>query len=329
MQSSKLSVASVKKNFQKYIFVFKIVLPILLFGLLIRQFDIRFSYLDWQYSIKNAAFLPIILSFFLLFANISLDAMRWNSLNHNQIGFFESVKQVCISFASQILAPMLLADWLAKVGAQQADTIKERNYNWFINNTIQTLIHSLAGFAALVYFWDKFEDKFSVSPRWLLLFGLLKLVLVIIFWVLAFHEKIIPKISKNRLHSAKNHVFKPRAIILSLVLAIFRFFVYSTQLALLLYAFGLDWPVEKLIFACWLVFFAKSVTVAMGLVIDLGVRQISALWILGSLGVLPASIVWAISLIWLFNLCLPALPGFWWIRELPVWNKTKKPVFRT
>ena len=101
-----------------------------------------------------------------------------------------------------------------------------------------------------------------------------------------------------------------------LLLSTFRFFVFSFQYMLLLYATGISFH-ESMAPVCWMLLL-QSFSPAVA-ILDIGVRGSIAYYVFTKFGLYNALIISAVFLVWFINLCIPALAGYWLILR---WKKT-------
>jgi hypothetical protein len=105
-----------------------------------------------------------------------------------------------------------------------------------------------------------------------------------------------------------------------LLLANIRFVIFVAQYLLVLYAIGLL-PSDTLAPVVWMLLL-QSLSPAVA-VLDMGVRGSIAFWVFTQYGLYTPEVLSAVFLIWFFNLCIPALAGYFFILKWK--NVTKQP----
>ena len=91
--------------------------------------------------------------------------------------------------------------------------------------------------------------------------------------------------------------------------SLLRYLVFSLQFLFLLWWTGLQAPFFLLLAAVAVTFLLKSLVPAFNFMSDLGVREFSALIIFSVLELPDAEVIAASLLLWIMNICLPALVG--------------------
>ena len=95
-----------------------------------------------------------------------------------------------------------------------------------------------------------------------------------------------------------------------------RYLVFAGQFTLLLYWLDLPLGLFEIFAGVTWILLAKSVIPAFNFLSDLGVREFSALYFFGLLGVAPAAVLTASLTIWLLNILIPTLVGSIFITQM-------------
>ncbi|MEH0155146.1 lysylphosphatidylglycerol synthase domain-containing protein [Limibacter armeniacum] len=100
-------------------------------------------------------------------------------------------------------------------------------------------------------------------------------------------------------------------------LSTLRFMLFTIQFVLILYAFGGTLSMIDSLIGVGLVYISKTLTPSFSFLSDLGIREFTALYFFGAMGVDESTIISSTLFLWLLNILLPTLAGLfssWYIK---------------
>lgn len=310
------------KIYQKYAFVaIKLAVTLVAIGYIAYIVFTRPGFFSSTYEglqrafSSRSGFLILMATLALLPLNISLEAFKWQYLASkvDKIQFGAALKGVVSGFTLGFITPHGIGDYLARVYFIDSEKKSEAASAVFVSRMAQfyiSVFYGLLGF----YITSRFEPFttgfFNLNILLLLaFFCLLSLLLLLNFgWLTDFLAKQPRlKFMVKYLHAISDYTLID--FVVAFILALCRYAVFCLQYLLLLSLFGVDVYNVLVISAIWLVFFVKSVFPALNFLNDLGLREASALFFLGKVGVDAAHILPASLMLWGINILLPSLAG--------------------
>lgn len=267
-------------------------------------------------GIVAAAFLNergvLFLVFMLLamLANISVEAIKWKYLLKETapISFSLSLKAVFSGMAAGLITPHGIGDYIGRILFLDTQKRLENIASVLFSRVAQLCITCLTGVLATIYFYCfvKADTRIFVA----LSVSLLVLAVIVVCWqyraFLLDRMKQIPWIKKVEYWFEHLRAYSNRLFLLTLLLSLLRYVIFSTQFILLLQFFNVQLPIEILLIGVVFIFFVKSIIPTF---IDLGVRELAALFFFSGYAVVSEAVLAASLSLWFFNLVLPALIG--------------------
>ncbi|HSD09026.1 hypothetical protein [Flavobacterium sp.] len=268
--------------------------------------------LDWQKFLilfhKNQSVLGIGFILILSVLNRLFEILKWQNLVSflRPISLAEATKQVLASLTAGLFTPNGLGEYAGKALYFDKKEAKKIVFLNLICNGIQMILTVIFGVFGLLYFNAQYNVITSKTVA--ILFGICLLLVGILFFTKKINikgysiEKLIRKINEipKTIHQ-KN-----------IVLAIFRYLVFSHQYYFLFLAFDVDLPYFILISAISSVYFLAS-SLPTFQFLDFAVKGSVAVYFFGILGVNEWVVIFISTLMWFLNVVLPVLIGSYYV----------------
>lgn len=275
--------------------------------------------LDWEKFIllfkKNQSIPGISFILLLSFLNRYFEILKWQNLvlYLHKISLTEATKQVLAALTAGLFTPNGVGEYAGKTLFFEKHATKKIVFLNLICNGIQMILTIIFGIFGLLYFNANFNVITTKTVA--ILFVILALVFGILFSVKKITikgysiEKLIHKINEipKSIHQ-KN-----------ILLAIFRYLVFSHQYYFLFLAFDVDLPYLTLMAAITSVYFLAS-SLPTFQFLDFAVKGSVAVYFFGILGVNEWIVVFISTLMWFLNVVLPVIIGSYYVMNF----KTQK-----
>jgi hypothetical protein len=255
----------------------------------------------------------LIIAFFLIPVNWSLEAYKWKFLikKLETISFGRALEGIITGVAMGFVTPHSLGDYVARIFCLTNPYRTKGIGAIFLSRISQFYITLCFGSISVVFYVFKVTREQSELNYdllfWFTVFNNILFILIFIYhnqllkyighW--KFMEKVMPYfgIIKEYSFSEINFV---------LFLSLLRYMVFCTQFILILICFNiyLDWWL--MLMGVGFIFFIKSIIPTF---LDFGVREAAAVVFFGAFGYNNQNIIFASLTLWLLNLVLPAIIG--------------------
>ena len=276
----------------------------------------------WQSPANRWALLALLL----VPLNWLLEAVKWQVLARRvkASSLWHCTQAVLAGLCLGLVTPRSLGDYAGRIlvhGGQEKERLVGAVLLNRIVQSLVTFITGIAGVLLLVWqlgLWQSEELLWLLVPAFLgtllmlLLMGPLKAN--VLRWL---QRKLGQKVV--RWVDVINEYSLQELLVLN-AWALLRYAVFSLQFLFLLWWAGIAAPVPLLLAAVAATFLLKSLLPAFNFLSDLGVREFSALLVFSGLALPHAEVIAASLLLWMMNICLPALAG------LPVVLQLKQKV---
>ncbi len=277
----------------------------LIAGILKVTFTLGAGYYLWQHtdllSIATHLFQNLsiqILLIMLIFSvlNWFFEIKKWQALASEvqKIDFRQATKQSLVSFAISLLTPNRIGEYGAKVLFYSKKYQTKIFSLSVVGTSSQLLISLLFGIGALAFSKTTYLEAYpAVFSK--------KIYFVFLILLGGFFLLIYIKNKKQYL------LFKPSVWRISLIYALIRYLIFSTQLLCLLLYFHKEANILQILPLIYLTYFFSSL-IPMFSFLDWTVKGSVAIWVFKD--VLNENIVvQSIGLMWIFNFLLPFLLG--------------------
>lgn len=306
----------------------KIVVVLLtLYFLYLAIFTAPDTLLSWQGILQSArqsdyTFL-LVLSALLIPANWGLEAWKWKLLGQKleSISYLRAFRAVMVGLTLGFITPNRLGDYAGRVLELKSKERLEAIGAVFIGRFCQLVATVLVGSLGLFYFilllyWAEYPAIcLSIFFLLLVLNAAMLLLLFNARAMVALVAAVGPlrKLAKY-LAIMGSYTFGEmnRVLLLSLM----RYFVFLLQFVLLLVLFEVRLSPVEYVSGVSAAFFLKSVVPSVSLLSDLGVRELSAMYVFGLLGQERLQVLSASLSLWLLNIVVPSAIGLVFVLRL-------------
>jgi uncharacterized membrane protein YbhN (UPF0104 family) len=300
-------------------------LLILLSKLLIIGSAFYFSYnqlansgnLDWDKFVilfnKNQPVVGIIFIVLLSLLNLFFEILKWQNLVSfmYKISKAEATKQVLAALTLGIFTPNGIGEYAGKAIFFAKSATKKVLFLNLICNGIQMILTVIFGVFGLLYF----NTKFNLIPMRTaaLLFGVAFLLSLVAFFLKKF---IIKGYSIKKLLQKINEI--PKSIHQkNIILAIFRYLIFSHQYYFLFLTFDVDLPYFSLMAAITSIYLVAS-SLPTFQFLDFAIKGSVAIYFFGILGINEWVVVFISTLMWFLNVVLPVIIGSYYILNFKI-----------
>ena len=321
-------------------------ITLLVFIILVIQLQNELLHSDFQFSATlNYPFL--VLAVALLPFNYFLETYKWRLLInpfYPNITFLTCLKAVLVGTGLGLFTPNRVGEYVGRLGALSPKHRYEAATATLINRLTQLIATLFFGFLGLlytayfVYFNASAQNiyNYDLNIRLTALASLILLIVLIFFAVILTRKYNFSWINLIRLIKKKRylHLFlrylpfiiriirgglriRRKVILTSILLALIRYSIFSTQYVLLLMAFGVTLFPALCYALVAVIFLLKSFIPSMALA-ELGIREALAIYVFSFVNVPFLPVVQATFALYIVNLFMPALVG---TIIMPQWMK--------
>lgn len=300
-----------KSFFRKY--GYKII-AWFVFALSILYFYRHFSEVGTSFNVKSilislddVSIYTLIGVFVMLFANWGIEALKWQWVNKpfEKISFTLSLKSVFMGVAVSTIFPNRTGEFLGKILV-----LKKENRVKGIFSSILTSLSQLS-ITLLVGLWALFilRSNVHISKIYVFILTLVTIAVLLFFKsIIRFLKKYIPAkwisfIDFIRFYSIKD-------IFIVLLLSAIRYGVFTIQLFLLMVVFGGQISFVDF-FPLSAIAFTLTTAIPTTSLSELFVRSNVGLVVFASNQLLDNTIILAYFCLWMINILLPSLMGFY------------------
>lgn len=285
------------------------------------------TFLTWEVILRNMLQSELrvlfILVALLIPVNWGIEAMKWQLLGSKiePISYLRAYRSVMVGLTLGFITPNKLGDYAGRVLELHSDQRLQGIGAVFMGRFCQLVATVLAGSVGFLYFI--FTFYWQSYPGVSMSVVVLLVILCIGLLLLLFHaramvalvasikplRKLVPYIAVIRNYTSRE---VSRLLLLSLV----RYGVFMAQFILLLVMFEVKLNLWQYISGVSGTFFLKSVVPSVSLLSDLGVRELSAMYLFGLLGQERLQVLSASLSLWLLNILVPSALGLIFVLRL-------------
>jgi hypothetical protein len=267
--------------------------------------------------------------------NIAIEAEKWKYLigKYEKVPFLNAYKAVFSGFTVSVFTPNRIGEYFGRVFILKHLHPLKGVLITFIGSMGQLMATLITGLFALLFFMPKLLNIY-IYPNHLLFWGIVIATLIVLTMLalLFLNFAVVSVILKRLIPWGRDRYEKYTSVFESyqsaelayvLFLSLLRYFVFTTQFILLLYAFEIGMPLKHFLIVIPLVFLAITIIPTIALT-ELGIRGSLSLYLMGfylnSAGVMSdettLGIFAASTILWLINLAIPAITGTFFIFNL-------------
>lgn len=299
---------------QKIITIVKPVLLITTFVFIAYKlfvaYDIDVLFHEYQLQLTISNLFLVIIVFAMMPLNILFELFKWKLLvgKYEQISITTSAKAVFSGICLSILTPNQIGSFAGRIiHLKELNKIKGTLIA-VIGNTAQALIAAFMGLLAGIFFLWYFN---LVTILWMVVVMILWLLIVVFAVYFFFHINkisLIRKWPKIVEYLSVFGAYESKELRNILIFSMIRFLLFSTQYFLLLRFFGIDIGIVESYAAILATLFVQGFVPSF-LLIELGMRGASAIWLIGLFSQNVPGILLSAYSLWIINLMIPALIG--------------------
>jgi uncharacterized membrane protein YbhN (UPF0104 family) len=238
------------------------------------------------------------------------------------INFFKAYRGILTGVTFGMFTPFSIGDYLGRI-LQLSDPERVKVVGAiFLGRITQFLITLVFGVVAIVFFIIKVNDEAPGIPV-LAIFSTVFLVLLVLIFVN--HRKVMSFVQRVPFFGFLYKYFdilnkySLKDIFIVILYSFFRYLVFSLQFVLILIMFEVSKDIILLFMGVAFVFLVKSIIPT---ILDLGVREASAIYFFAALGITSEySIISASLSLWTINILIPALIGMLLIFKIKLFTK--------
>lgn len=254
----------------------------------------------------------------LVVANWGLEARKWQLLSApvQPLSMRQATRAVLTGLSIGFVTPRSLGDYAGRILEADVKESERLVGAVLLNRLSQSLPTYLFGLAGMLYLWG---HMVKVDPLYCFLLlpvvmglGLVSLVLPAKrrHWLLSRLSLLKGKPGTSAYRMLRIiAVYKDRQISWLLFYAGLRYSVFSFQFVWILWLAGVSLPFFTMFAGVAVVYLIKSLIPAFNFLSDLGVRELSALWVFSGFALPESQLLLASLLLWCINILLPSVVG--------------------
>ena len=248
----------------------------------------------------------IFLMLSMSFLNWSFEAFKWITVlpKKNEIFFFQALKSVLIGLGMSLLIPRLAGETIGRYTSHKGNK-QDVVSALLLTKVFQAIVTLSFGFIGIIYFKSQFIHLLHLPHQ-----SLLFLFVLSSFIVVFYRKKITNFIRTNSYFESFREMNVLKGMQLA-VLSVVRYLSFFGQCYTMCLFINIQLNIIDLFFSLATVYLVRMATISINVVVDLGVRFATALFVISTLGVIPEpnAVIVVFSLVWLFNVILPSLVG--------------------
>ncbi|SFH35552.1 lysylphosphatidylglycerol synthase domain-containing protein [Pontibacter chinhatensis] len=290
------------------------------------------TFLSWGHILTQAGQSPLryllLLTALLIPVNWGFEALKWQLLGQKlePMSFGQAYRAVMVGLTLGFITPNRLGDYAGRVLELRSRQRLEAIGAIFIGRFCQLVATVLAGSGGLLYFILAFG--WQEYPAVALSLFILLLTLCVAMLLLLYNAKAMVAVV------AAIKPLRPFVPYLSIMgtytsgemtrllwLSLGRYAVFLVQFILLLILFEVRLSPLQYLSGVSGTFFLKSVVPSVSLISDLGVRELSAMYLFGLLGQERLQVLSASLSLWLLNIAVPSVVGLYFVLRMRLARK--------
>ncbi len=296
---------------RKTILLLKLLLFVLLAWFVAERLFIRNNlheqWLLFKANFATHKFYLFVIAFVLMPVNWLLETAKWKILLDGKVPFKLLIKSVVAGITLGFITPGRTGEFIGRVIFLDDYSKTKGFYLSSLGGFAQTAASLVTGMP-FVYMW-------SGDARW----GEATMGIAVVYLLAFFRFDVlnrllasVPVLQRYGLTITQNDLPGIDAQMLTLFISFIRFLTYVLQYVLLLDFFGLDFNYLALTTHSVVFLLAQTFSPLMPL-LDISFRSGSALLIFHQLTPNNLAVLSAVMLVWVINLVIPALVGYWFI----------------
>jgi len=268
-----------------------------------------------QQVFSAGGFFYLLAALLLIPVNWGIEAYKWKLITApvQWISYKTATKSVYSGVCLGNLAPGRATEFVAKIIYFKIDNRPKITVLHFVGGMFQLSITIIAGFIALLFKLSAFGEsaawiRYAVPASGLLLLGLLILSIVKINWILNFASK---RVSKEKELEDFDYQFTSKSLLQLFGFSFLRYLIFFTQFFLLLLLFEKN--VGLLLLPGIALYFLITTVIPMISALEAAIRAAVAIMVFKDSGISPAALALSSLMIWLVNIILPSIAGYFFL----------------
>lgn len=335
-----------RTNIRKtYNYLIRLAIILLTYGFIYRQIFMERKLEDIAAAIYTIAGQPFALTMMylvvlLMLLNWGLESVKWKLLisKIEWISILRAYQAVLTGVSVSLFTPNRTGDYLGRVFILDKANRVEGVLITVIGSMSQLVITLNVGIIALLAFVDEYiRIPYRIGEY--VFSGLIFTGPAVVFLVflLFFKIRILSELISKRIPTKWRHFaeyagvfakYRPKELLIVLLLSLLRYIVFGAQFYFLLWIFGVQLPLREALVLIPVIYLAMTMVPSIAL-IDLGIRGSVSLFVIGlyfsthhhfnpdiELGIITAATV-----LWLVNLIIPAIMGTFFVFSLKFFRK--------
>ncbi len=331
-----------RKTYNNLIKITAVILSVyFLYDQLIYEKDlssITYIFTNFNYSFLSGVLLS--LTILLIPVNMLLESIKWKFLisKLEKVSIWNSLKAVLTGITVSMIMPNRVGDYLGRVFILKKADRLQAVLSTILGSLAQLLTTVIFGLISIAFIYPEYISISGNINSWLYVGTIILIVLVIAVSIFAFLNfsvvaGILKKISgryadKIEKYSSVFSWYNNSELLKVLMISMLRYIVFSLQFFLILRLFEVpvSYPVSMMLVSVVYIFLALIPTIALT---EIGVRGSVSLFVFQhhfeKIGLwnqeMAVMVVSASTLLWLFNIILPAVTGTLFIFNLRFFRK--------
>ena len=280
--------------------------------------------------LSEGSYIELVLVFFLMFVNWSIDAIKWQFLvsKLEKVSFWLALKAVFLGITVSIFTPNRVGEFGGRVFClQQADRLKAVLVTIFGNIT-QLVTTIIFGVLAFLFFSSQYTYLlFTKSDYGIYILLVLSVVVITVIMYLLYNVSQLSSLFSRWKFLEKYKSYSPVFFLFSVIdiskvlfLSMLRYSVYSFQFYLLIKFANIEINLLQSLTMSALTFLSMSIIPTIALT-ELGVRGSVAIYFFGFISSNAIGIMTASFALWIINLVVPAIIGVFFVYQLKFFRK--------
>ncbi|HEY4650923.1 MAG TPA: lysylphosphatidylglycerol synthase domain-containing protein [Pontibacter sp.] len=290
------------------------------------------TFLSWQTIVEKALQSParwlFIVTALLIPVNWGFEARKWQLLGQKlePISFWRAYRSVMVGLTLGFITPNRLGDYAGRVLELKSKQRLEAIGAVFIGRFCQLVATVIVGSVGLLYFIVTFfwADYPGVSLSLVFLLLVISAAMLLLLYNAQAMVAVISAIKPLRKlvsYVAIMASYSAAEVSKLLLLSLGRYAVFLLQFILLLVLFNVELSALQYVCGVSGTFFIKSIVPSVSLLSDLGVRELSAMYLFGLLGQERLQVLSASLSLWLLNIAVPSVVGLYFVLRLRFFRK--------
>jgi uncharacterized membrane protein YbhN (UPF0104 family) len=274
----------------------------------------------------NSRYLNIlfITAFFLFPLNWAFETLKWKFLLRKveHINFLKAYRGILTGVTFGMITPFSIGDYIGRIlqlsGKERIKVVGAI----FLSRLAQFFITLIFGAASMVYFILKVKEE---DPAVFVLAIFASVAGIFVLLLFLYHRLVMSFIKNVEFFSPVYRYFEilnkysKKDVFKVVLFSFLRYLVFSIQFVLLLIFFKASNDIGLLCMGVAFVFLVKSIVPT---ILDLGVREASAIYFFAAFGLSSESnIIYASLSLWIINILIPAFAGLLLIFKIKLITK--------